>query len=290
MAPGEFRMQRFNPAPAAAAVRGRGLSFPHLALNFNVVFLLAFCVLVNGCATSVQAPVVSKDSKIRNRASVSGGQSAAADVQAAGGYHRVRRGDTLYSIAFRYGLDYRELAEWNAISRPYVIYPGQTIRLEPQSGGARRHKPVPKQAERSSGATVARSKQSESAVKRRTIKWQWPTSGSLLDSDSPISRKGVDVTGKSGQPIKAAAGGDVVYSGSGLLGYGKLIIIKHNDTFLSAYAHNDRIYVKEGDRVVGGQKIATMGIGKNGEPVLHFEIRKNGKPVDPLDHLPKQRS
>jgi len=122
------------------------------------------------------------------------------------------------------------------------------------------------------------------------IKWRWPTRGTLVKLNSPTLQKGVNITGRTGQAILAAAGGDVVYSGSGLLGYGKLIIIKHNDVYLSAYAHNEEILVQEGTRVSSGQKIATMGKDSDQRPLLHFEIRKEGKPVDPLKHLPEQQS
>jgi lipoprotein NlpD len=109
-----------------------------------------------------------------------------------------------------------------------------------------------------------------------------------MRSDSPTSRKGVDIVGEKGQPVKAAAAGAVVYSGSGLLGYGRLIIVKHSDTFLSAYAYNEQLLVAEGDQVSAGQQIATMGTDNDGRSVLHFEIRKDGKPVNPLDHLPPE--
>jgi lipoprotein NlpD len=246
--------------------------------------------LAGGCAGTVQAPVVNQGSHVRGQASVSSWHTPTASSQTPHGFFKVRQGDTLYSIAWNYGLDYHDLAAWNNIPKPYVIYPGQTLRLTPQPGAERRRGGERMKPQQHDSEAVAKSSTADVATEPAPIKWQWPTTGKLLDSDSPTSRNGVDIEGKVGQVIKAAASGDVVYSGSGLLGYGKLIIIKHNDTFLSAYAHNDRIYVKEGDRVVGGQKIATMGVGNNGEPVLHFEIRKKGKPVNPLDRLPKHRS
>ena len=119
------------------------------------------------------------------------------------------------------------------------------------------------------------------------IDWQWPTSGRVIKSDSPTARKGLEIAGSQGQAVKAAAAGSVVYSGSGLLGYGRLIILKHSDTFLSAYAYNERLLVAEGDQVATGQQIATMGLDNSGQPVLHFEIRKDGRPVNPMEHLPR---
>jgi lipoprotein NlpD len=121
---------------------------------------------------------------------------------------------------------------------------------------------------------------------KNDIEWQWPAFGEIVMSNTPIAQKGLDVSGSEGQEIYAAADGIVVYSGSGLLGYGKLIIIKHNDKLLSAYAHNQAMQVKEGDSVNAGQKIATMGRDNKGQPLLHFEIRVDGSPVDPLQYLP----
>jgi lipoprotein NlpD len=117
------------------------------------------------------------------------------------------------------------------------------------------------------------------------IEWIWPAKGRLLEGFSEAT-KGIDIAGKAGEPVTASAGGKVVYSGAGLRGYGKLIIIKHNNTYLSAYAHNDKLLVKEGQTVVKGQKIGEMGSTDTDLVKLHFEIRKNGKPVDPLKHLP----
>jgi lipoprotein NlpD len=117
------------------------------------------------------------------------------------------------------------------------------------------------------------------------IEWIWPAKGRLLEGFSEAT-KGIDIAGKAGEPVTASAGGKVVYSGAGLRGYGKLIIIKHNNTYLSAYAHNNKILVKEGQTVVKGQKIGEMGSTDTDLIKLHFEIRKNGKPVDPLKHLP----
>ena len=121
------------------------------------------------------------------------------------------------------------------------------------------------------------------------IKWFWPTRGKIVKSDSPTSKKGVDISGSSGQPVKAAAEGKIVYSGSGLVGYGKLIIIKHNDKFLSAYAYNSDLLVNEGDIVKAGQKISEMGQDQSGRNILHFEIRLNGNPINPLKYLPKNQ-
>ena len=226
------------------------------------------------------------------------------------GGHLVDKGDTLYSIAWRYQLDYKSVASWNAIAPPYVIYPGQRIRLAPekqktaalQPGPVATREParrrpvappvvVPKPSAPVKPAIkpprVPASKKAAGATGPGSIRWRWPARGTLLKSDSPTARKGIDIAGKTGQKIVAAAPGEVVYSGSGLLHYGRLIIIKHNEAYLSAYAHNQTLMVTEGDQVKGGQQISTMGANSVGKPVLHFEIRRNGKPINPLQQLPQ---
>ncbi|KPK38937.1 MAG: hypothetical protein AMJ69_07040 [Gammaproteobacteria bacterium SG8_47] len=208
--------------------------------------------------------------------------------------YMVAGGDTLYSIAWAYGLDYRSVAGWNNIPAPYTIYPGQELKLRaptsttaarPSSTGARTSTPP-----RSSTAPRQTKPTPHHVVTSADTRWQWPADGTLLarfSADDP-SGKGIDIGGRRGQRVLAARGGSVVYSGSGLLGYGKLIIIKHDDTYLSAYAHNDRIRVHENDIVNVGQHIADMGDSGSDRVMLHFEIRRDGKPVDPLRYLPKR--
>ncbi|MBI1733353.1 MAG: peptidoglycan DD-metalloendopeptidase family protein [Gammaproteobacteria bacterium] len=207
--------------------------------------------------------------------------------------HQVAKGDTLYSIAWRYGMDYRDIARWNDISDPFVIIPGQRLVLragKPADRPAASAPPPRVTAEKTApAAPPTTAPVPPSAASRGAVHWQWPTSGRIVRSDSPTSKKGVDISGIQGQPVNAAAAGAVVYSGSGLLGYGRLIILKHSDTFLSAYAYNERLLVAEGDQVSAGQQIATMGMDNDGRSMLHFEIRKDGKPVNPLDHLPREQ-
>ena len=225
----------------------------------------------------------------------------------------VVHGDTLYSIAWESGQDYRELAKWNRISPPYTIKPGQALRVLPPtektqapaklnatSKGVNKANVEPTYSTSKTGKAVASADKAKSKNKTRTVpssasgktlagSWAWPADGQLLKrySDSG-SGKGLDIGGKRGQPIRAAAAGRIVYQGSGLRGYGQLIIIKHSEEFLSAYAHNDRIYVKEGDVVKRGQKIADMGNTGTDRVKLHFEIRRQGVPTDPLKFLPKR--
>ncbi|MGH8119595.1 MAG: peptidoglycan DD-metalloendopeptidase family protein [Gammaproteobacteria bacterium] len=227
------------------------------------------------------------------------------------GFHIVNKGDTLYSIAWNYGFDYRDVAAWNSINPPYVIYPGQRLRLNNTSAAtpATRAQPAPSpDPVLTPGPIIIRKKPgAEETVQKENIpvqispgasptpapvapssfNWLWPTQGKIVKADTPIAKNGIDIAGTKGQKINASAAGEVVYSGSGLLGYGRLIIIKHNDTFLSAYAHNSELLVQEGEHVQGGQDIALMGEANNGKAYLHFEIRKNGQPVDPLKYLPK---
>lgn len=204
----------------------------------------------------------------------SGGRIADdAPAATAGRVHVVRSGETLYGIATRYGLDYRELARWNRLGDGALIYPGQRLRLEPP--GAATSSP----AGPGPGADAA------------PARWQWPTAGALEQGfgQSPRTASGVVIGGRAGQPVVAAADGEVVYAGTGLAGYGLLLIVRHNDAWLSAYGHCQEALVAEGERVRAGQEIAQMGEGPGRRPALHFEIRRDGAPVDPLRYLPSRR-
>jgi lipoprotein NlpD len=237
-------------------------------------------------------------------------------------YRVVVPGDTLYSIAWESGRDHRELAIWNKIAPPYTIKPGQQIRvLPPEKEAAAAEtkpatpnkpatktatakppapKPVAKPGTPPTTPVTAKPAPAKTETKTATAKssvpltppksgeWAWPADGSILNQYSDSSSKGLDIGGSKGAPVRAAATGRVVYQGSGLRGYGQLIIIKHSDEFLSAYAHNDRIHVKEGDVVKRGQKIADMGSTGTDRVKLHFEIRRQGTPIDPLKYLPKR--
>lgn len=184
------------------------------------------------------------------------------------GLHYVTSGETLYEIAWRYGLDYRFLARRNQIKSPYTIHVGQLIHLHRD-----------KEEIRKTESTVSLAKETERTFV--TSKWIWPTKGKIVNSFSFLN-KGVNISGYPNEPIYAAAAGTVVYSGNGLRGYGNLIILKHNSVYLSAYAHNKEVFVKEGDIVKQGQKIAAMGSTGSDKVMLHFEIRRAGKPIDPI--------
>lgn len=190
-------------------------------------------------------------------------------------YHTVRSGETLYSIARTYDLDYRQLAQWNSLGSGDVIRAGQRLRLSPAKGGSR---------------TSASSVASPPASVVPAPAWQWPTDGRvyLRYGESPKTESGIRIAGTAGQPVIAVAGGEVVYAGSGLASYGQLLIIKHNESWLSAYGFNSALLVAEGQNVPAGAPIARMGSDPAGRAVLHFEIRRNGEPVNPLNYLPRR--
>ena len=287
-------------------------------------FLLVFwiintvtLVLLPGCATTQRAPVIERASYSDKPAMRNKTPDWRPDS------YVVKKGDTLYSIALEHGLDYRELAEWNNISDPNVIMIERRLRIKPQQqaqttplkplaegavaavDGMLKTQPKPTKqaygepalaetppADKSDKVEKSPPKEAKNATLADDddqIDWAWPTNGKTLAGFADNQNaKGMDIAGKIGQPVRAAAPGKVVYSGSGLRGYGKLIIIKHNKTFLSAYAHNSQILVKEGQSVTKGYKIAEMGDSDADQAKLHFEIRQLGKPVDPLKYLPQQ--
>lgn len=226
------------------------------------------------------------------------------------GQHVVQPGDTLYRIAWRYGRELEELAQANNIDPPYVIVPGQKINLEKGKLRNRKFSTTEKAVATNKGNVTER-KESVSERKPVTenkkynnfknINWKWPHLGPIIATyNSPSSEnmnglakglpnKGIDISGQVGDPIFAAADGEVVYAGNGLLGYGNLVIINHNEHYLSAYAHNRKILVSEGQIIKIGQIIAEMGSSESQKIKLHFEIRKDGQPVDPLLYLPKRK-
>ena len=306
-------------------------------------------LLIAGCADAPRAPVIDRTPGI-----LGSGQPAAsvpkpaaavskpAPVEARAEFYTVRRGDTLYAIALDNGLDYRELAEWNALPDANLIREGQVLRLkspgsvqvlpissvgtvagQPLGGPSDTLKTEPKAMRlpyseenlalitRSAPPPkpVAASPKPEAVKPAETLKpapapkpeaqaaaegddenieWGWPAGGKLSAGFSDPANKGVDIAGKKGEPVFASASGKVVYIGEGLRGYGRLVIVKHNNTYLSAYAHNDAILVKEQQQVVKGQKIAEIGNSGTDTTKLHFEIRRQGKPVDPMKFLPSR--
>jgi len=227
------------------------------------------------------------------------------------GQYVVQRGDTLYSIAFRYGWDWKALAARNGIVEPYLIRVGQVIRFDgqpaqrPTQVATAPTRPVVSQAPvqpapQSPGQPAPRPQSpppvaspppvSAPPTQRSATGWVWPSQGAVISrfSSNGSLNKGIDIAGELGQPVSAASDGSVVYAGSGLRGYGELLIIKHSDTYVSAYGHNRRLLVQEGQKVKAGQVIAEMGSTGTDRVKLHFEIRRQGKPVDPLQYLPRR--
>ncbi|MEO4047541.1 peptidoglycan DD-metalloendopeptidase family protein [Pseudomonas sp. CAU 1711] len=243
-----------------------------------------------------------------------GSQQVARQPQATSGHYVVQRGDTLYSIAFRFGWDWKALAARNNISAPYVIRPGQRIRFDVPQQGVRPVVAQPSRPVASPVPTATRppvqtqpplkpapqaqpqqpvagaSEGKVQPVQRSAQGWAWPANGLLIGkfSSNGSLNKGIDIAGELGQPVLAASDGSVVYAGSGLRGYGELVIIKHSDAYVSAYGHNRRLLVREGQQVKVGQHIAEMGSTGTDRVKLHFEIRRQGKPVDPLQYLPRR--
>lgn len=314
---------------------------PHSSPRLGTLLL---ALLLAACAGPPPAPVEDR----------SGGNAYQSTPD---GYYRVKKGDSLYAIAFRFGQDWREIALWNEITAPYVIHPEQLLRVgtivaapgsssldgsavqtaaapppgfqtrtleeTPRTSTTREYDPNAEAADQTArdkagglaptttseaGQTVnlandgrsAQSVASKGSKQPANVsythppgdpdRWIWPTEGRIISrfqANDP-TRKGVDIVGQSGQKVIASAPGQVVYSGSGLIGYGELIIIKHSDRMLSAYAHNRKRLVNEGEQVVAGSTIAEMGTNDRNQAILHFEIRVNGVPADPLKFLPQR--
>ena len=288
--------------------------------NFGGLLLIS--TIMAGCSLGgFRAPVFDV-AEAQKREAVASGTKIQREKDWRPRTYVVRRGDTLYSIAFNYGFDYRELADLNGIKNPGVISVGQVIHLFPGKTPSATHastansliKEQPKLVKfpYSAGAMAQIEKIQEPGSTASTavanaenadtdgtvdeseepaLKWILPTQGKLIGSFSEsANRKGIDIAGNLGQPVVAVESGKVVYSGSGLRGYGKLIIIKHNKTYLSAYAHNDKLLVKEGQNVTRGQSIAAMGKTDTNQVKLHFEVRRYGKPVNPANYLPLGKS
>tara|TARA_R110002110_G_scaffold91264_2_gene237461 strand:- start:82870 stop:83727 length:858 start_codon:yes stop_codon:yes gene_type:complete len=251
---------------------------------------------------------------------------------ATSGVYYVQRGETLYSIAFRYGLDYRRLAAANGISPPYTIYPGQRLALSESTQRvlAARPDPAPANPQPATKPAPPVSSPASTPVKVTPVPpvsspsskpaagsvskpvtspppapatrqpsaapwtgqavsaWRWPAEGRVTRGYSSSVHKGIDIGGQRGDPVVAVADGKVVYAGTGIVGFGELLIIKHNELYLSAYGHNHRLLVAEGQVVYAGQKIAEKGSSGTDSVKLHFEIRKQGKPIDPQRLLPRR--
>lgn len=265
-------------------------------------------LLLQGCAGGTRAPI-----EDRHHSNSTASSS-----------YTVRRGDTLYAIAFRFGQDYRALAMANSIQPPYTIYPGQRLRVTGVDGAGYTSVPRVTRPATPSGSEVPASTsvpepppaapqptkpplasarvpapppvavapalpaRPANAAPTPVSAWRWPSPGPVVRAYSATVHKGIDIGGQRGDPVVAVASGQVVYAGTGIIGFGELLIVKHDDVYLSAYGHNDRLLAAEGDRVTAGQKIAEKGSTGTDAVKLHFEIRREGKPVDPLGLLPRK--
>ena len=232
-----------------------------------------------------QASPVAVSSPVSMGSTMSGAENAGKP-----GYYSVRSGDNLTKIALEHGQAWRDIAKWNGLDNPNVIEVDQVLRVVPPSmdagnraaakpvTAASASMPVPANAPAAAPATAA--------TNDDNLVFAWPHPGQVLSGFDETKNKGLDFAGKAGDPVLAAADGKVVYAGSGLRGYGNLVILKHNNTYLTAYAHNQTLLVKEDQTVQKGQRIAEMGSSDADRVKLHFEIRKQGKPVDPAKLLP----
>jgi lipoprotein NlpD len=313
------------------------------ATRLIMVFLLP---VIAGCASHAPAPVEDRGSGPAAEKPKLAVPSVLVATDSRAGFHTVKKGETLYSIALDNGQDYKDVAAWNNLDNPNLIRIGQQLRVTPPDNGAVAvAKPVissapveirpaapgssstgaginnntetlkrePKGgklpwsdealAKARQGDVMAKPAESKPEVKPAEVKaaekpaeklplagddveWIWPANGKLLAQYAEGGGKGVDIAGKEGDPVLAAASGVVSYAGTGLRGYGNLIVLRHNATYLSVYAHNSKLLVKEKDTVAKGQKIAEMGSTDTESPRLHFEIRREGKPADPQKFLP----
>ncbi len=249
----------------------------------QIAWLFVMSLFLYGCGGTSRAPVDVLGGTKSKAPTVT---NASKKVFKKPAKYVVKSGDTLYAIAWRYGLDYRKLAAWNHIPHPYVIQPGQPLNLKAaRSRNITKKQPSSTQKKR----TIKQPKKQLKKVQYKKItRWYWPASGTSRQVNTKAGKLGLEIYGKRGQPIHATAHGKVVYVGSGLLGYGRLIIVEHNDVYLSAYAHNQDVLVKEGQQIKTGQKIARMGDSGTDRVKLHFEIRRDGEPVPPLNLLPKK--
>ncbi len=288
-------------------------SVPRWERNLILTLASVITVAIAGCAApskpAQRAPVVDRTAGASPAASAAAPTTTATPLppgaENAGkpGYYTVRPGDTLTRIGLDTGQSWRDLAQWNGLTNPNLIEVGQVLRVVPPistgsavatapaeggtatsavSGSSVQGRPLDATAAPAPANATAAPKPASSD----DVSFAWPTRGQVVDNFDEARYKGIGIAGRVGEPVLAAADGRVVYAGAGLRGYGNLVILKHNNTYLTAYAHNQAILVKEDQTVRQGQKIAEMGSSDSDRVKLHFEVRRQGKPVDPLKHLP----
>jgi lipoprotein NlpD len=255
-------------------------------------------MLVVGCTSSPRAPAPVETRGASPKVSPPAAAVPAAEAvkvlpgaENAGkpGYYTVQRGDTVTRIALDHGQTWRDLVSWNSLANANLIEVGQVLRVAPPGAtvdaGGVVVQPIGSAAPVATPAKPAPAPTTAPSAHDEGLGFAWPASGSVIAGFDEAKNKGLDIAGNAGDPVLAAADGQVVYAGAGLRGYGNLIILKHNNTFLTAYAHNQALLVKEDQKVRKGQKIAEMGKTDADRVKLHFEIRRQGKPVDPAKYL-----
>lgn len=284
---------------------------PHPTSRFLVLLLLV-AGLLSACAPSVRVPAPVEDrtavSRLPSPPVVTAEETAkplpGSENAGKPGFYTVQRGDTLTRIGLEHGQGWRDLAKWNSLGNPDVIEVGQVLRVSPPGGAVETAgvvvRPVlpsvgtPSTSSPSTSVNPAKTEPAPTpsaapasqAANDDGLGFIWPASGAVIAGFDEVKNKGLDIAGKAGDSVIASADGQVVYAGAGLRGYGNLIILKHNSTFLTAYAHNQALLVKEDQKVRKGQKIAEMGKSDADRVKLHFEVRRQGKPVDPAKLLP----
>jgi lipoprotein NlpD len=281
--------------------------------GYWLLLALLSAMVLSGCANKNRpAPV---EDRSPNAARAPAKMVASADNAGKPGFYSVKSGDTLIRIGMDNGQSWRDIARWNNIENPNLIETGQILRVTPPEETGVVVRPVsstnvvtspapantasapapasnsasvrpPASAANPPNASTPTNNLANTDSAEDTVSFQWPTRGNVLAGFDEVKNKGIDIAGKAGDPVLAAADGKVVYAGSGLRGYGNLVILKHNNTYLTAYAHNQSLLVKEDQAIKRGQKIAEMGNSDADQVKLHFEIRRQGKPVDPAKYLP----
>ena len=267
----------------------------------RLLLVTTAAAVLAGCAASGRAPVEDRRPPAARAKSAAPAVAAAPQPAVPEGFHLVKRGETLYSIALENGLDYRELAQWNSMDDPSRLLAGQVLRVTPpaqtavqvgtpHAGGrveSRALDPVPvAKAEPAPTAKPAPKPDAPVVASSEPGQFIWPAKGKVLAGFAEPRHKGIDIEGKIGDPVTAAAAGRVTYVGTGIAGLGKLVVIKHDNGFITVYAHNKDILVKEQQNVTRGQRIADLGNTDADRPKLHFQIRKGAAAVDPMRYLP----
>ena len=271
------------------------------SVRTGIFTLSALFLAACGSGPRQPAPVEDRSASVRSAVPAASDVGALPGAENAGkpGYYTVQKGDTLTRIGLEHGQSWRDLARWNNLSRPDVIEVGQVLRVVPPGAAVESNgvivRPVtsaapsaaaaPRPVASAPSASSPAAQAPASPVVTEDFIMAWPANGQVIAGFDEAKNKGIDIAGKAGDPVLAAADGQVVYAGAGLRGYGNLVIIKHNNTYLTAYAHNQKLLVKEDQEVRRGEKIAEMGSSDTDRVKLHFEVRRQGKPVDPSKFL-----